>query len=69
MKIPYVPEWMTAKDEYVEVACDEVEFARVILPNVVAPVKALLPLKVLLLARSVDDAAAIALLQPKVPLV
>ena len=60
---------MTAKDEYVEVACDEVEFARVILPKVVAPVKALVPEKVLLLARRVEEAAVIALLQPKVPLV
>jgi hypothetical protein len=41
----------------------------VILPKEVAPVKALMPEKVLLLARSVDEAAVIALLQPKAPLI
>jgi hypothetical protein len=41
----------------------------VILPKEVAPVKEFAPEKVLLLAKSVLDAAVIALLQPKEPLI
>ena len=54
---------MTAKEEYVEVALVEVPLTKLMFW------KPFTPEKVLLLARSVEEAAVILLLQPKEPFV
>ena len=63
LKIPKEPVWMSAKELPVVVAWVLVELVKVVRP------KAFTPLHVLLLARRVDDAPVIAVLQPKVPFV
>lgn len=67
VKRPNDPATVFAKKELVEVALVSVAFVAVIFANEFVPVKELVPEKVLLLARRVDDAAVILPLQPNTP--
>ena len=69
VEVPMVrmPPVKTFENRFVVVALVLVLFASVMFWKEVAPVKEFVPVKVLLLAKSVDDAAVIAALQPNTP--